>query len=406
MHTRKIRNLLTCILVISLGGLASWNISFFRPFSAAYPPNVPYQVQRSGVNQPDSVEAPVGLQYKTGAFGEFWLGQHYRYLWTTPVKAPVLELHREGLVITKRGGGMQTTSFTLKDKSGLSYSLRSLDKDPISVIPVFLWRTVLGNFIRDQVSATDPFALPVVLALTNAAGIFRADARLVFVRKEDPAFKLFKLTGSGFYYLMPKVSRPGITSPPISGYAGVYPTEFLLASLKRHSGNRIDTAFYLRCRLFDLFIGDWDRHAGQWDWAGFKTGTDTVFYALPKDRDQALGHYSDGVLPFLLTRNFAVRKITSLTPGYEDIAGFSENGRNLDAMFLKTLPLAAFKLEARALQHRLSNKALHQALQNYPKPVAERHAALLYKTLQARRQALVPAAQNLAEIIKQLPVTQ
>ena len=100
------------------------------------------------------VEVAAGSQYRKSVVGEFFLGKHYRFLWTTPVKVKVLDLKTEGLRITKRGGGMQTTSFTLEDSSGQAYSLRSLDKDPVSVIPTVLWRTVLGLFIRDQIACS------------------------------------------------------------------------------------------------------------------------------------------------------------------------------------------------------------------------------------------------------------
>ena len=399
MSTRKIRQTLTYLLVIGIGGLASWNLSFFRPFSVAYPPGVTYRMITSESSLTDSVEAAVGPQYEVSAFGEFWLGKHYRFLWTTPVKAPVLNLKKEGLRLTKRGGGMQTTSFTLKDEAGNSYSLRSVDKDPISVIPVFLWRTVLGDFIRDQVSATDPFALPAVLALTKAAGISSGKARLVFVRKQDPAFKAYHLPGNGFYYLTPKISQPETRHLTPEERPRIYATETMLASLKRNKGNRIDTALYLRCRLFDLFISDWDRHAGQWDWAGFSAGNDTVFYPLPKDRDQAFGFYNDGVFPYLLTRNFAARKISSLTPYYEDIEGFAQNGHDLDTIFLKTLSFSAYKLQVQELQTRLNDQVLQKALQKYPEPVLAKASGNLFKTLQARRNKLLPAAKTFSEII-------
>jgi hypothetical protein len=36
-----------------------------------------------------------------------------------------------------------------------------------------------------------------------------------------------------------------------------------------------------------MLIGDWDRHDDQWRWAAFDEGKQTVFKAIPRDRDQA-----------------------------------------------------------------------------------------------------------------------
>ena len=400
MSTQKVTYYLKYLVVIGAGAFLCWNFSFFQPFSAAYPPTVPYKITSYKNGVPDSVEAAPGIQYRRSGLGEFFLGKHYRFLWATPVKLKVLNLKAEGLHITKRGGGMQTTSFSIEDENGQSYSLRSLDKDPVTVIPPALWRTAVGLFIRDQVSATDPYALKPVLYMTGKAGIAQSKARLVFVLPNDPAFKPFKLQKGLLFYLMPKFSLPtGLTgAEPIK--LNFYSTESMLRSLERNPQNRIDTLQFLRCRLFDLFIGDWDRHAGQWDWVGFKTRNDTVFTPLPKDRDQAFGNYADGVFPFLLTRNFAVGKITSLTPEYEDIEGFSQNGSPLDDRFLKTLPFEAYKLVASDLQARFNDETLNEAIRQYPKPVYPLVASPLLTTLKARRKALPQAARNYAEVLK------
>jgi len=180
-----------------------------------------------------------------------------------------------------------------------------------------------------------------------------------------------------------------------------YASPAMLASLARNPGFRIDTMAYLKCRLFDLYIGDWDRHAGQWDWLGFKAQNDTVFKPIPKDRDQAFGYYSDGVFPFLLSCNFAVRKITSFKPEFDDIPGFSQNGSDLDARFLKPLPEKAFIQMARELQHALPENELRNAVALYPKPVrgfAQKH---LLPALVARREKLPAAAREFAQTIKQ-----
>ena len=43
----------------------------------------------------------------------------------------------------------------------------------------------------------------------------------------------------------------------------------------------------LRSRLFDIWIGDWDRHDDQWRWASFKDKNGFTYYQpIPRDRDQ------------------------------------------------------------------------------------------------------------------------
>jgi hypothetical protein len=58
----------------------------------------------------------------------------------------------------------------------------------------------------------------------------------------------------------------------------------------------VDAAAFLRARLLDLLVGDWDRHPGQWRWAGFAERDRIVFRPVPLDRDWAFSHL-DGRLP-------------------------------------------------------------------------------------------------------------
>ncbi len=58
----------------------------------------------------------------------------------------------------------------------------------------------------------------------------------------------------------------------------------------------LDEASYIRARLFDMLIGDWDRHEDQWRWASFKENGKTIYRPIPRDRDQAFSIMADGAL--------------------------------------------------------------------------------------------------------------
>ena len=51
-----------------------------------------------------------------------------------------------------------------------------------------------------------------------------------------------------------------------------------------------------RRRLFDMLIGDWDRHQDQWRWIEFKENGKKVYRPMPRDRDQAFSIMADGFL--------------------------------------------------------------------------------------------------------------
>jgi hypothetical protein len=48
----------------------------------------------------------------------------------------------------------------------------------------------------------------------------------------------------------------------------------------------IDEAEYIKARLFDMLIGDWNRNEDQWRWGEYKKKK-IVYKPIPRDRDQA-----------------------------------------------------------------------------------------------------------------------
>jgi hypothetical protein len=399
MTPRLLRFSFPFILLVSGGLYASTFFNPFRPFSALYPPPGPYQLLREQHAGTRYVEASAGAHYVKNFASAFLLGKHYRFLWTTPVKIKVLNLKKENLTILRKGGGMQTTSFTLIHKNGREYYLRSIDKNPVAVLPAFWHYTIVAAFTRDQISATDPFGLPVVAQLAHAAGVYQEDPQMVYLLPDDPAFGNYPGV-RGSYMLYPKFGRSPQPLDLNKKFIGHYSTTVMLRR-RKESSITVDSLAYLNCRLFDLLIGDWDRHAGQWDWHAFSGQKGTVLKPVPKDRDQAFGYYEDGVLPWILTRNFAVRKISSFGPEFEDMQGFLENGLLLDKQLLRNIPEAKFLKIARGLQLKITDQVIEAAVKKYPVEVYAQIAPRIQTNLKSRRNNLPEAAKAFYRILHQ-----
>jgi len=114
-----------------------------------------------------------GENYKAGWLHNFIFGKHWRDLWTTPIQVDVLEINKfgGGLVPIKRGGGFQTKSLRFRDKAGLVWKFRSLDKDPAKVLPKDLQETLVADVIQDQISSSNPFAHLIVAPILKAVGV-------------------------------------------------------------------------------------------------------------------------------------------------------------------------------------------------------------------------------------------
>ena len=95
--------------------VAPWSLAVLLLIS---PKSVEGQAQSDRLTAPlqtaaaESVTVIPGPNYRAGWFHLLFLGNHYRDLWTTPVRVEVLDLDSfaGGLKAAKRGGGQQTRS--------------------------------------------------------------------------------------------------------------------------------------------------------------------------------------------------------------------------------------------------------------------------------------------------------
>lgn len=316
-------------------------------------------------------------RYRAGPVRRVLLGGGYRALWATPARVEVLDV--AGLTPVRRGGGGQTHSLHLRDAQGRPWVFRSTDKDQARRLDG-AGRAVLGRFRQDQVSALHPAAAVVAGALHESAGVLQAPPRLV-VMPDAPQLDSFRVEFAGL---------PGtLEERPRAGFAGasrVVDTEELLREEPRPA---VDTAAYLRMRLMDVYLGDWDRHDGQLRWARMEGGGAARWVPVPRDRDYAFADYR-GVLPALA--RVVDPKIVRFDGAYRDLRGLLVKARALDARFLCGVPPAAWNSAAAALRRSLSDGALSAAVGRMPREYAARSGPRLTATLRARRDRLPEAA--------------
>ena len=358
----------------------------------------------------DSVRgATAGRQYaQHGAVYEALVGRHHRRTWAAPVAVPVLRLadaRPGGLRPGRVGGGFNSTSLGLTAADGRAYVLRTVDKDPIRATPTLLRRTFLVNGLRDLVSATLPYAALVVPPLAAAAQVPHASPRLYYVRPDDPAFRgdSLRLFRGQLAYLEEKTAVPagadGAARP------AVVSTESAFAAVFASPGHRLDQPALLRARLLDGWLGDWDRHAGQWNWAVYPAGA--AGYArvapLPKDRDMVFFRLDDGGLGWLLG-HVAQRHWTTFGAAYPLASQLLASGKNLDTRGLNALTRAQFRQAATALLDQLPDTLIGRALHRLPPAVLALEGPRLEAALRARRAALPALADDFYRLLARRPV--
>lgn len=346
-----------------------------------------------GVPTADSERPPVtvvvtpGAQYPAGWLHRLLFGTKYRDLWGTPLRVEVLDLTRfaGGLTPLHRGGFGQTSTLHFRGADGRRYVFRSVDKDPSRGLKEELRGTFVDDIVQDQVSALQPFAPVVVDPLLEAAGVLHARHRPV-VMPDDPRLGEFRGEFAGTLGMF--VERPDEGTEGAPGFAGsrrIVETERLLERLERNPRHQVEAREFLKARLLDLYVGDRDRHPGQWRWASLERGDSVRWHPVPEDRDQAFVGL-DGLMMWVVRRYEP--KFVGFTESYPDIQGLAWNGLELDRRFLVHLPKPVWDSVAGALEARLTDSVITAAVRQLPAEYYARTGAYLERALMRRRERL------------------
>ncbi|MDB4285738.1 BamA/TamA family outer membrane protein [bacterium] len=341
-------------------------------------------------------KVPASLQYKAGGVKTSILGSNYRDIWEVPVTVEVFDIGREkgGLRIVQRGGGQQTKSLRLEAEDGRQYVLRSIEKFADGAVPSIIRGTFAADLVQDQISSSHPYGAFVVPKMAAAAGVYHTNPRIVLI-PDDPRLGKYREDFANMLALHEERPAGNRSTEGNFGYSKkIVNTAKVLDQIKDDNDNQIDQQSVLRARIFDTFLGDWDRHDDQWRWASFKTEKGKVFRPIPRDRDQA---FFRGVGPvmWLVRRKWAIPKFQQFGEKFDNTPGLGFNARYFDRCFLTNKSWEDWSLAVDSLQQNLTDEVIDEAMKDWPKEVYDLSGQLTASRLKARRDSLKPFAKDL-----------
>jgi hypothetical protein len=334
-----------------------------------------------------TVVTAAGAHYRAGALHRLVLGRHYRDLWMTPMEVEVLDLSTfaGGIEPLRTGGGRQTKSLRFLGADGREYSFRSVDKDPSPVLDSLLRDTFVDDLVQDGISAAHPLGALVAAPLLEAAGILHVDPELR-VMPDDPALGDFREEFAGMLGLIeerPNENQGGSTA--FQGAVSVIASETLTERLEESPSNRVDARAFLTARIMDVFLGDWDRHRGQWRWATYGEEEPRAWLPVPTDRDQAFSKF-DGIATRIVS--LYMPQFVRFEEDYPGIERLHWNGRALDRWFLSGLERPVWDSIGASLQARLDDSVIDEAVGRLPPEIFAQNGEELAATLRIRRDNL------------------
>lgn len=333
----------------------------------------------------DSVVTAADSTHAAGPVHRFFFGSGYRDLWVKPIKVPVLDLAAfdGGLRATEAGGGFQTRSLRLENAEGREWAFRSVAKDARSILPEGLQNSFLVGIVNDQISHAHPGGALIVPPLAGAIGVLHAQPQLA-IMPDDPRLGEFREDFAGMLGIIEEFMDDLSDKAGFAGSDDVVNTVDLLEELRAGPEVRIDAHDFLKARLLDLVINDWDRHKDQWRWAKLARRGRDWWVPIPRDRDNAL-FWFDGLLPGLA--RFAAPKLIPFGSRIS-LKGLTISSRELDNTILAPLDSAAWDSIATFVMERLTDSTIIAAETRIPPEYRPEREELVAGRLISRRNGL------------------
>lgn len=328
-----------------------------------------------------------GPEYKRSPFYQWLWGTNYRKEWTTPATFPITKFDtlRGGIVKYKIGGGHQSKSLHLTNKQDKEYALRSVDKTLDILLPKIFHHTFIQHIANDEISMSHPYGALGVPLMAQAAGVPHADPQIIWVPKQPALDTLNTKYGDRLYLFEQRPSGDWSEADNFLNFKKFIGSDEMMDKIYEDNNRQVDQIAFAKARLFDMIIGDWDRHLDQWKWGKIEKDEQEIYVPIPTDRDQAFSTYNGVLLKaaisaagqnYLQPFDYTIKDVTIV------------ERRFLDRLLTNHLLLNDWLTEAKSLQQALTDKIIENSVRQMPAEIFAISGNEIVAKLKSRRNHL------------------
>ncbi len=370
------------------------------------------------VLEKDSIKAEIIPSDETSHFFLYrWiLGKRYSKYYEMPVQSKVLYLDslKGGLTPVRQGGGHQSVSLHLEGKDGKAYVMRALRKNSAQFMQAVTFRTsymqeelentVADGLVSDFFTGSYPYSILLADGLSEKLNIPTQNTKIYYIPKQN-ALQEFNYNNGDKLYMVedhPKKGKYLLGTVPFEGQ--VIDTYKMLQNLQKDEKYSVDQKSFLKARLFDMLIGDWDRHEDQWKWLEYKEEDQIVYRPVPRDRDQAFHRLGDGfVAKIVLFLAPDARIVKNYCGDLKSVRAFNKEPFPLDVSFLPDLNYEDWIEQAQIIQSELTDEAIDEAFLRVPPELQDESLEKIKKYLKQRRGNLQKIAERYYYRVAKMP---
>jgi len=369
---------------------------------------------RAQDNMNDSIPVQIGKNVeesiytdehkKHGSFYTWAWGNHYREVYYKPVKVPAISLNAEGLSIINQRPMLH--AFVLKNNLNHLFLLKPLGGSSSFLESKFfrdVYRhedfkdTYLNDFITEAYTVVHPYMFLVSENLAKSANICSLNSHIYYMPESNITDTI--IDDSYLKNKLVSISQlPQFKTDTILTSA-----DALIDSLHNTKYTSVDKGMYIKMRLFDMLIGDWNKVSENWYWVPSEKGDSIIYQPQVIDRSHAFTKV-DGFLFKGLLGMLGVGFITNYEAHIKNIKKVNTLGMPLDIAITQNSTAEDWQKQAKILKAEITDDVINKAFSHLPAEMQNDDITRLMVNLKARRRNLDVIAQKYYNTLQKDPV--
>jgi len=347
---------------------------------------------------PETVTASIYSTDQTNkkGFFRFLFGKHYRKYYSTPIaaKTATIDTLFGGLKPQRVEGGYQSKSLQVIAKDGKEYVMHAMKKSASRFLQSLAFRdqfiakdfenTYAENFLFDVYTTAHPYLPFTVGNLAEKIGVAHTNPHLYYIPKHRALRQFNANFGDELYMVEERASNSQTALKSFGNPSTIISTKDVMKNLQRDEKYSVDESAYIKARLLDMLVGDWNRNEDQWRWGEHQEGEKIIYKPIPLDRDQVYGKY-DGALLSILMNSTSLRHVQTFQKDIKNVQWLNKEAYPLDLAFLKKSDEKAWLEQAKYIQENLSDADIDGAFHNLPTAVQDATVQDIKQKLKARK---------------------
>lgn len=349
---------------------------------------------------------PRDQRTKSKIYNWLW-GEHYRELYTIPVNVPVMNFNTfmGGLDFVQQAPNFhglllvnQQNQYVLLRPLGGATSFLGSDFFQEMYNKKDFKNTYMDEFIADAYTIINPYTFIVADHLAKASDLISIDSKIYYLPKNSTRDTV--ADGSSIQEkLVAVIDIPNLDK------SNIHTTSDLLEKLRLTKENEVDQDAYIRERMLDMLIGDWNKIPENWNWWSVSKGDSMIFEPIVIDRNHAFTKV-DGMMfkqmLNVLTLGFIINYDSTLSK--KNIKKLNTLGFPLDMAVTSQSDQSRWIKQARYLQQTLTDSVIDQSFKLLPEDIQSTETDLIREKLKDRRDTLETIARKYYKQLQRTPV--